>query len=151
MRAVIQRVQWGRVSVDGEVVGQTGPGVVVLLGVLTGDTLEMARGLAQKVANLRIFPDADDKMNCSLLDMSGGCLVVSQFTLYADCKRGRRPYFGAAEEPGRANELCEAFTGFVRDLGVKTETGLFGAMMQVELSNDGPVTIILDSTELGIE
>ncbi len=145
MRAVIQRVSSARVSVGGEVVGQVGRGLLVLLGVGKGDDEATCAALAKKTAELRIFADAQDKMNLSLLDIGGECLVVSQFTLYADTGRGRRPFFGDAEAPDRARALCDVFVADLSRLGVRTATGRFGAMMQVELCNDGPVTILLDS------
>ena len=146
MRCLIQRVKWARVTVDAATVGETGPGVLLLLGVGKGDSLSTAQQIARKVAELRIFTDDQDKMNRSLLDVAGGALVVSQFTLYADLKRGRRPYFGDAEAPELATQLCDAVVQSLRDVGVgQVATGIFGAHMQVELCNDGPVTIWLDS------
>ena len=146
MRCLIQRVKWARVSVEDAQVGETGPGLLLLLGVGKGDYVTTAQQIARKVAELRIFTDDADKMNLSLLDVGGGALVVSQFTLYADLKRGRRPYFGDAEAPELAVPLCDAVVQALRDSGVKrVETSKFGADMQVELCNDGPVTIWLDS------
>jgi D-tyrosyl-tRNA(Tyr) deacylase len=145
MRAVIQRVKWAKVTVGGEVVGEIERGLVVLLGVGKGDTAETADAMAKKVVQLRIFADAEDKMNLSLLDVGGACLVISQFTLYADTTRGRRPYFGDAEAPDAASVLCEHFGRAVEAMGVRVASGRFGAMMDVELCNDGPVTISLDS------
>lgn len=146
MRCLIQRVKWAHVSVEGTRVGETGPGLLLLLGVGKGDSAATAPQLARKVAELRIFTDDAGKMNRSLLDVHGGALVVSQFTLYADLKRGRRPYFGDAEAPGLAVPLCDAVVQALRELGVDpVSTGQFGAHMQVELCNDGPVTIWLDS------
>lgn len=147
MRAVVQRAREGRVRVDGNIVGEIGAGVVVLLGAGAGDSEADAELLAQKICELRIFADADDKMNLSLLDVGGACLVVSQFTLYADLRRGRRPYFGGAEAPERAAALVEHFAKAVAARGVEVAQGVFGAMMQVELTNDGPVTILMDSTD----
>ncbi|MEK7704918.1 MAG: D-aminoacyl-tRNA deacylase [Myxococcota bacterium] len=147
MRAVVQRVRSARVSVAGEVVGAIGPGLVVLLGVGRGDAEVEAELLAEKIAELRIFADADDKMNRSLIEVGGACLVVSQFTLYADLRRGRRPFFGEAEMPERARTLVEHFAGCVAARGPEVARGVFGAMMQVELINDGPVTIVIDSRE----
>ena len=148
MRAVIQRVSWARVAVGESVVGEIGPGLLILLGVGQGDDESVAHVLAKKISRLRIFEDEAGKMNRSLLDVGGGCLVVSQFTLFADCRKGRRPFFGGAEVPERAAELCDAFVRAMGELGVGVATGEFGAMMRVELCNDGPVTIILDSSEL---
>ncbi len=145
MRAVVQRVSWARVRVGGETVGAIERGVLVLLGVGRGDTAAVADALARKIALMRIFPDAEDRMNRSLVDVGGACLVVSQFTLYADTRRGRRPFFGDAEEPEAARALCDAFAGSMRGHGVPVESGRFGAMMDVELCNDGPVTIWLDT------
>jgi D-aminoacyl-tRNA deacylase len=145
MRAVVQRVAWARVSVAGEVVGAIERGLLVLLGVGRGDDEAVADGLAVKIAEMRIFADAEDKMNRSLRDVGGACLVVSQFTLYADTRRGRRPFFGDAEEPKAARALCERFCSAMRARGIEVANGRFGAMMQVELCNDGPVTIWLDT------
>src|SRR3954454_19796437 len=139
MRAVLQRVTRSRVVIDGAVVGEIGPGLLVLLGVAPADTPEQARWLADKVVGLRIFNDADGKMNLSLQDVGGGLLVVSQFTLYGDCRKGRRPSFIGAAPPEIAVPLYEAFVEAARALGVLTATGRFGADMQVELVNDGPV------------
>ncbi len=145
MRAVIQRVSRAHVTVGDEVVGEIGPGLLVLLGVTHEDTPEQARWLADKVVGLRIFSDADGKMNRSLLDVDGAVLVVSQFTLYGDCRKGRRPSFIDAAPPEIAVPRYEEFVNAVRAQGVPTATGRFGAMMQVELVNDGPVTLIVDS------
>ncbi|MGQ9627651.1 MAG: D-aminoacyl-tRNA deacylase [Anaerolineae bacterium] len=149
MRAVIQRVREGKVSVDGEVVGAIGPGLIILLGIGQGDTAAEADKLADKIANLRIFSDAQGKVNLSALDVGGEALVVSQFTLYADCRKGRRPSFTAAAPPEVAEPLVEQFMGKLRQAGIKrVEGGRFGASMLVEIHNDGPLTIILDSAEL---
>src|SRR5207244_2589929 len=145
MRAVIQRVSRASVTIDGEVVGSIGPGLLVLLGVTHTDTAEQARWLADKIVHLRIFNDADGKMNRSLVDTGGAMLVVSQFTLYGDAEKGRRPSFIAAARPEQATPLYEHFVNAVREHGVPVQTGRFGAMMQVELVNDGPVTLILDA------
>jgi D-aminoacyl-tRNA deacylase len=145
MRAVVQRVSRARVVVDGEVVGEVGRGLLVLLGVAPGDTPKQARWLAEKVVGLRIFNDADGKMNLGLQEVGGGMLVVSQFTLYGDCRKGRRPSFVGAAGPEVAVPRYEAFVEGVRALGVPTQTGRFGAMMQVELVNDGPVTLIVEA------
>ena len=142
MRAVVQRVRSARVIVGDEVVGAIGRGLLVLLGVAPTDTAAEAQWLADKIVGLRIFADADDKMNLSVADVGGGVLVVSQFTLYGDCRKGRRPSFVGAAPPEIAEPLYEAFVNAVRALGVPTATGRFGAMMQVELVNDGPVTLI---------
>ena len=145
MRAVVQRVARARVVVDGETVGEIGRGLLVLLGVTHADTAEAAAWLADKVVGLRVFNDADDKMNLGVADVGGGVLVVSQFTLYGDCQKGRRPSFIDAARPEVAVPLYEAFVNGVKALGVPAATGRFGAMMQVELVNDGPVTLIVDS------
>lgn len=145
MRAVVQRVTEGRVAVDGAVTGAIGTGFVVLLGVGQGDTAADAKYLAEKVVNLRVFEDTAGKMNLSLLDCGGAVLAVSQFTLYGDCRKGRRPSFVAAAPPAEAAELYETFVRYIEENGVKVETGVFQAMMQVEIHNDGPVTLLLDS------
>ena len=136
-----------QVSVDGEVVGRIGPGLMVLLGVAEGDGPEDVRYMVDKISNLRIFDDADGKMNLSCLDVGGGVLAVSQFTLLGDCRRGRRPSFTAAAGPDLANALYEQFVEGVRALGVEVETGVFRAEMEVSLINHGPVTIMLDSSK----
>ena len=146
MRAVIQRVSQASVTVDGTVVGQIGPGLLVLLGVGPGDGAAEAALLAEKIANLRIFSDAEGRFNHSLLDTSGAALVVSQFTLYADLRRGRRPGFSDAAAPDIAAPLVETFVDQLRRIGIAVATGSFGAHMQVALVNDGPVTITLDSS-----
>lgn len=145
MRAVIQRVLRASVTVDGAIVGQIERGLLVLLGVHQTDTATQGRWLADKVAGLRIFQDADGKMNVSVQDAGGGILVVSQFTLYGDCQKGRRPSFIDAAQPEIAEPLYEQFANNLRALGIPVATGEFGADMQVELVNDGPVTIIIDS------
>lgn len=145
MRAVVQRVSEARVVVDGEVVGQVGRGLLILLGVKVGDSADDARWLAEKVAGLRIFADEQGKMNRDVAEASGGMLVVSQFTLYGDCRKGKRPSFLDAAPPETAIPLYEAFMDAVRALGIPTAAGRFGAMMQVHLVNDGPVTLIVDS------
>lgn len=145
MRAVLQRVTRAQVSVDGEVIGKIGTGLVVLLGVAHEDTKLDADQLAEKIINLRLFEDAAGKTNLSTSDMQGGLLVISQFTLLADCRSGRRPSFTAAAPPEVANELYEAFVAACRRSGMPVETGRFRANMQVELVNDGPVTVLLDS------
>jgi D-tyrosyl-tRNA(Tyr) deacylase len=145
MRAVVQRVSRAKVTVNGEVTGEIGAGLVILLGVGREDTAAVAASLAEKTANLRIFEDENEKMNRSLLDVNGGALVVSQFTLYGDARGGRRPSFIAAASPELAKALYEEFCGALRKLGVRVGTGIFQAMMSVELVNEGPVTILLDS------
>src|SRR5262245_51335125 len=144
MRAVVQRVTSSSVHVDGELIGTIGQGLNVLLAVAPDDTEEHADKLAEKIVNLRIFRDADDKMNLSLRQVNGEVLVVSQFTLYGDTRRGNRPSFIASAPPDLANRLYEYFVHKLRELGFKTETGRFGAMMDVSIANDGPVTLILD-------
>ena len=145
MRAVVQRVSSAKVSVRGTVTGEIGAGLVILLGVGREDTPVVAAALAEKTVNLRIFEDENEKMNRSLLDVSGAALVVSQFTLYGDARGGRRPSFIAAAPPEQAKALYEAFCEALRGLGVSVSTGIFQAMMSVELVNEGPVTILLDS------
>jgi D-aminoacyl-tRNA deacylase len=144
VRVVVQRVSSGRVSVDGQVVAETGRGVVVLLGIGMGDGEEQARYLAEKIAHLRIFEDAQGKINRSLLDVGGEAIVVSQFTLYADTRKGRRPSFTEAAPPEIASPLVHRFAGLLAGLGVRTQVGQFGAHMLVEIANDGPVTIWLE-------
>lgn len=145
MRAVIQRVLAAAVRVDGETVGRIGPGLVVFLGVGRGDGEQTARCLAEKVARLRIFSDAADKMNRSVQDCGGSILVVSQFTLYGDCKSGTRPSFGQAAPAAGADGLYRYFGQTLREMGIEVATGVFGARMLVEVQNDGPVTIIMDT------
>jgi D-tyrosyl-tRNA(Tyr) deacylase len=144
MRAIVQRVSEGSVSIEGEVVGAIERGVVVLVGVTHGDTGEQAEWLARKIAGLRIFEDREGKMNAGLLDVDGAALVISQFTLYADCRKGRRPSFIDAALPEIAEPLVEYFAQALRDHGVPVEMGVFGAHMLVEIHNDGPVTILLE-------
>lgn len=149
MKAVIQRVLSSNVKIDGKIVGECNKGFMILLGVEKGDTKEDADKLLKKVPVLRIFEDENDKMNLSLLDVDGEALVISQFTLLADCSHGRRPSFTNSAPPVEANELYEYFVQGMKNAGVKrVETGEFGADMKVELINDGPVTILLDSKEL---
>ena len=145
MRAVIQRVKKSSVKAGNEIVGQIGKGLLVLLGVARDDTAKDADYLANKIINLRIFEDPDGKMNRSLLETGGELLVVSQFTLLADCRKGRRPSFIEAAEPQKATDLYETFVDRVREKGVKVQTGRFRAMMEVALINDGPVTLIIES------
>lgn len=149
MRAVIQRVREGKVTVEGETVGAIGPGLVMLLGVGQDGTAAEAEKLAQKIAHLRIFADAEGKTNLSALDVGAEALVISQFTLYADCKKGRRPSFTDAAPPEIAEPLIEHFMAVLREAGIeRVETGRFGARMLVEIHNDGPVTIFLDTETL---
>ena len=145
MRAVVQRVTNADVKIDGRVNGKIDDGLLVLLGVGNGDTEEDMKYIADKIVKLRIFSDENDKMNLSLEDVGGSMLVISQFTLYGDCSHGRRPYFGNAMEPVTANEMYEKFVAYIKEQGIHTETGEFGADMKVSLTNDGPVTIILES------
>jgi D-tyrosyl-tRNA(Tyr) deacylase len=145
MRAVVQRVNKAEVRVDGRVVGAVRQGLVVLLGVGKDDTPEDAQSLADKILNLRIFDDPEGRMNLSLLDTKGQLLCVSQFTLYGDCRKGRRPSYDQAARPEVACGLYEAFAAAARAGGVTVQTGQFQAMMEVELVNDGPVTLLLDS------
>jgi len=144
MRAVVQRVTKGAVNVEGCVVGAIGQGVVVLVGVTHGDTEEQAEWLARKIAGLRIFEDDEGKMNAGLLDVGGAALVISQFTLYADARKGRRPSFTDAAPPEVAEPLVEHFVQALRGYSVPVDTGVFGASMLVEIHNDGPVTILLE-------
>jgi D-aminoacyl-tRNA deacylase len=148
MRAVLQRVSRARVLVDGRSTGEIGPGLVVLLAVGRDDTADTARSMAERSANLRIFADDAGKINRSLLDSAGAALVVSQFTLYGDARGQRRPSFLQAAAPELAAALYEEFVKHLSALGVPVETGVFRAHMEIELVNDGPVTILLDSTKL---
>jgi D-aminoacyl-tRNA deacylase len=147
MRAVLQRVSRARVTVEGRVTGEIGAGLMILLGVGTEDTPAAAASMADKVANLRIFEDDAGKMNRSLLDVKGAALVVSQFTLYGDARGQRRPSFIAAAPPEQAEALYEEFNRALRGLGVSVATGVFQTTMSVELMNEGPVTILLDSSK----
>ena len=147
MKALLQRVTSASVSVAGEVVGRIGPGLVVFVGIAQGDTEKDAQFLVQKTANLRIFADEEGKFNLSALDVKGELLLVSQFTLLADTRKGRRPSFVEAAPPAQAEELFEQFVEQARATGLKVETGRFQQYMQVEIHNDGPVTILLDSRE----
>lgn len=144
MRIVLQRVASASVTVDGEVTGRIGRGYLVLLGVGQADTEEDCRRLADKMINLRIFPDENDKINLSLSDVGGELLVVSQFTLYADCRKGNRPNFIQAGKPDEAERLYSYFAEYCRSKGKHVETGIFGADMKVELVNDGPFTLVLE-------
>ena len=148
MKAVVQRVLRAKVEVDGTTVGEIGPGALVLLGVMDGDEKAQANGLAQKLIHLRIFEDENGKMNRSVLETKGEILLVSQFTLYADCKKGNRPSFVKAGSPQHANELYEYIIDACKKEVPVVKTGVFGAEMEVALINDGPFTIILDSKDL---
>jgi D-aminoacyl-tRNA deacylase len=148
MRAIVQRVSRCRVTVDGNVVGEIGSGLLVLLGVSKTDSEAAADYLVEKITGLRIFEDTEGKMNLSVQDSGGALLVVSQFTLYGDVRRGKRPSFDAAARPEEAKRLYEYFVGRVRAAGLRCETGQFQAMMEVELVNSGPVTIMLDSKKI---
>ncbi len=148
MRAVVQRVRRAEVSVHGETIGRIGPGVLVLVGIAREDTAETGNGLAEKIVNLRIFDDDQGRMNRSVLQTAGEVLCVSQFTLYGDCRKGRRPSFDRAAPPEVARPLYEAFVESVRAFGLPVESGQFQAMMEVELVNDGPVTLLLDSEKI---
>ena len=151
MRALLQRVTHAEVSVEGKCTGSVKNGFLVLLGVGQNDTEEQARQLAAKIAGLRVFTDEQDKMNLSLVEVNGGALVVSQFTLYADCRRGRRPNFIPAAPSQLAEPLYERFCQLLREKGIeRVECGIFGAEMKVSLCNDGPVTIWLDTEELSL-
>jgi D-tyrosyl-tRNA(Tyr) deacylase len=145
MRAVVQRVSRAKVTVDGEVTGEIGVGLLVLLGVAEGDTQDDSVFLAAKISGLRIFPDDEGKMNRSLAEEQGGMLVVSQFTLLGDCRKGRRPSFIAAARPDQAEALYRAFVAEVQGQGIAVATGRFQEHMDVELINDGPVTLLVDS------
>jgi D-tyrosyl-tRNA(Tyr) deacylase len=147
MRAVVQRVSRARVRVNGQTTGEIGPGLLILLGVGQGDTSKEADYLLDKIIHLRIFEDPEGKMNLSLLDAGGELMVISQFTLYADCRKGRRPSFTDAGPPGEAQKLYDHFVAAARTRGVKVVTGIFQAIMEVELVNSGPVTILLDSSK----
>ena len=147
MKAVIQRSKAAQVTVDGETVGRIDHGLVLLVGITHEDTEQDAKYVAQKVAGLRIFEDEDGKMNRSVLETGGQVLSVSQFTLYGDCRKGKRPNFMAAARPEQAEPLYNRFNGMLRELGLQVETGRFGAMMDVSLVNDGPVTLIVESRQ----
>jgi len=147
MRAVVQRVKKSKVEVDGKRVGAIGPGLLIFLGVGEDDSEKDCDYLANKIVHLRIFPDSEDLMNLSLIDTGGSALVVSQFTLWGDCRKGRRPSFVRAARPEKAEELYERFIGLLKEKGVEVATGWFQAMMDVSLINDGPVTLMLDSAK----
>lgn len=144
MKVLIQRVKKASVTIENELYSSIGKGILALVGIEKGDTLEQVQKLAKKIVNLRIFPDEDDKMNRSLADIQGEMLIVSQFTLCGDCKKGTRPSFDKSAPPEIANKLYEDFIKEVRSYNIKTGTGRFGAMMEVELINDGPVTFMLE-------
>ncbi len=144
MRILLQRVSHASVSVGDQTIAKIGPGLVLLVGVGPSDQAEQARYLAEKIAHLRIFEDQEGKMNRSLLDVGGEAIVVSQFTLFADTRKGRRPSFTAAAQPQVAQPLVEQFAAYLSNLGIPTQSGEFGAHMLVEIANDGPVTIILE-------
>ncbi len=148
MIAVIQRVSYSSVKVDDKIVGEINKGLNILLGVKKGDTSEDVKKLVNKIVNLRIFQDKNDKMNLSLLDVQGEALIISQFTLAGNIKKGRRPSFDSSETPDVANELYEEFVEEFKKVGINTQTGEFGAYMDVSIQNDGPVTFIIDSKEL---
>jgi D-tyrosyl-tRNA(Tyr) deacylase len=144
MRALIQKVKSGKVSVEGKPIAKIGHGLVIMLGIGQGDTEEKARFLAEKTATLRVFTDFEGKFNQSLLDVNGEALVISQFTLYSDTRKGRRPSFSEAARPEVAAPLVEKFAGFLSAMGLPVQTGSFGAHMLVEIENDGPVTMMLE-------
>ncbi len=148
MKVVLQRVSRASVSVDGTVVGAIDHGLLILVGVADGDSPSQVEALARKVAGLRIFADSEGRFNESLLDVGGAALVISQFTLHADVRKGRRPSFTSAARPELAEPLVEHFAGSLRGQGVPVQTGEFGAMMSVELINDGPFTVVIDSADL---
>lgn len=148
MRIIAQRVSASRVTVDGNVKGEIGCGLCILVGVGPSDTEREAAWMADKIANLRIFGDENGKMNLSLLDVGGSVLAISQFTIYADCRKGRRPSFTDAAPPELGNEIYMRFVESLRAIGVEVATGVFGAEMTVEITNEGPVTIILDSADM---
>ncbi|MCL4516407.1 MAG: D-aminoacyl-tRNA deacylase [Firmicutes bacterium] len=148
MRAVVQRVNWGRCRINGEVAGEIGPGLVIFLGVGQADVPEDGAYLAEKIANLRVFADEDGKFNLAAAEVGARMLVVSQFTLYGDCRKGRRPSFTAAAPPEEAERLYEDFVQRLGGYGLEVATGRFQAHMEIELANDGPVTLLLDSQRL---
>lgn len=149
MKAILQRVSQASVTVDGEAVGSIGAGLLLLAGMAATDDEKTMRTVASKIVNLRIFEDTDGKMNHSLLETGGSILAVSQFTLFADCRKGRRPSYTGAAPADKARQLFEQFLAILRETGVPVETGRFQAMMDVTLTNAGPVTIVLDSADLG--
>ena len=147
MRAVVQLVSQAEVRVENRVIGKIGRGILVLLGVGENDSEKDARRLADKILHLRIFADSDNKMNLSLKDIAGEILVVSQFTLYGDCRKGRRPSYSKAAEPEKANNLYETFIDIIKQSNLTVASGRFQAMMEVNLTNDGPVTLLLDTAK----
>ncbi len=148
MRVVVQRVSHAKVTVDDEIVGQINKGYLLLVGITHDDTIETVRKVVDKIVHLRIFNDENDKMNCSILDVDGEILSISQFTLYADCKKGRRPSFSEAAKVAQASQLYDDFNQCLVQHKIHVEKGIFQADMKVELVNDGPVTIMLDSQQL---
>ncbi len=148
MRAVLQRVKYSSVKINGETVGKTDAGILALIGMNTGDSRAVFDKMTDKITNLRIFEDENGKMNLSVRDINGGILAVPNFTLYSNCRHGRRPDFAAGAKPAEAKAAFEEFTALLKSSFPNTETGVFGADMQIELLNDGPITIILDSDEL---
>jgi D-tyrosyl-tRNA(Tyr) deacylase len=148
MRVVLQKVLWAKVEVGGEMLGEIGPGLCLLVGVSREDTLEDVRFMANKIPNLRVFPDDEGKLNLSLMDVKGSILAVSQFTLFGDCSKGRRPSFLGAAPPDMANRLFEEFLDELRRSEIDVQTGRFQTHMKVSLCNDGPVTLIIDSKEV---
>ena len=148
MRAVVQKVSRAEVRIDGEVVGRVGRGLAVLVAVGKEDTVEAGRTLAEKIVNLRIFPDDQGKLNRSLLETGGSILCISQFTLYGDCRKGRRPSYEGAAPPDKARPLYDSFVESLSAFGITVESGQFQAMMEVELVNDGPVTLLLDTSKV---
>ena len=145
MKLVVQRVKKAEVKVDGNIIGKIDKGFLVLIGIKVGDTKEQADYLVKKLCNLRVFSDENDKMNLSIKDVKGKLLIVSQFTLYGDCRKGRRPNFMAALGGEESKKLYDKFILMLKEYGIKVETGIFGADMKVDIQNDGPVTILLDS------
>ncbi len=148
MRVVVQRAKYAKVSIDGELYNEINEGYCVFVGITHEDTKEIVEKVAKKLVGLRVFKDEEDKMNKSIFDIGGKILSISQFTLYADCKKGRRPSFVGAAKPEQAKALYEYFNRVVEEEGIEVKTGIFGADMKIELYNDGPVTILLDSDEL---
>lgn len=148
MKIVIQRVSQAQVTIENQIAGKIGPGLLLLVGIAPGDTVQVMRAMVDKIVHLRIFNDADGRMNLSVKDTGGGLLAVSQFTLYADCKKGRRPSYTGAAAPDVARDAFEQFLTILKETGLSVETGQFQATMQVSLVNDGPVTIVLDSDTL---
>ena len=148
MRAVVQRVKKSHVETDNKIVGEIGKGLMVLLGISEDDKIEDVEYMVEKIVNLRIFEDDENKLNLSLLDVGGEILVVSQFTLYGDCRKGRRPSFVRAARPEKAQELYDLFISKLKEKNIKTESGIFQADMTVHIENDGPVTLIIDSEKI---